>query len=91
MLSATSFFFNRLAGEKRDGCVTLVVFLMSCSCYRSMTLPHNTVGLICVVAFAGYSHLIIEGKQSDNLNSFTNTPYSLTKFSMKIMITLSTG
>ena len=38
------FFFNRLAGEKRDGCVTLVVFLMSCSCYRSMTLPHNTVG-----------------------------------------------
>ena len=43
------FFFNRLAGEKRDGCVTLVVFLMSCSCYRSMTLPNNTVVLHLLV------------------------------------------
>ena len=63
-----------------------VMFLLS---FHDASSQHS--GLTCGVAFAGYSHLIIEGKQSDNLNSFTNTPYSLTKFRMKIMITLSTG
>ena len=63
--------------------------VMSLLSFHDASSQH--IGLIYVVAFAGYSHLIIEGKHSDNLNSFTNTPYSFTKFRMKIKITLSTG
>ena len=29
---------------KRAGCVTFLVFLMSCDCCRSLPLPHGAVG-----------------------------------------------
>ena len=33
-----------LAAEERAGCFTLIVFLMSCDCSCSVSLPHNAVG-----------------------------------------------
>ena len=37
-------FCNHLDGEKRAGCLTYFVFLVSRDCYSSVALPHGAVG-----------------------------------------------
>ena len=37
-------FYNHPGKEERAGCFTLIVFLMSCDCLCSLTLPHGAVG-----------------------------------------------
>ena len=37
-------FFNHLDEEDRADCFALIVFLMSCDCWRSVALPHGAVG-----------------------------------------------
>ena len=37
-------FFNHIDEEERAGCFTLIVFLLSCDCTRSVTLPYSAVG-----------------------------------------------
>ena len=36
--------FNHLAEEERAGCFILIVFLLSCGCLRSVSLPRGAVG-----------------------------------------------
>ena len=33
-----------LAGEERAGCFAYVVFLLSCGCWCSVSLPHSALG-----------------------------------------------
>ena len=40
---------NHLYGEKRVGCFTLIVFLMSCGSVLSLFLTVPCVGLQCVI------------------------------------------
>ena len=51
--------------EKRAGCFTLLVFLMSCDCVSVLWLflMVPLVGLKCVnVVFPGYAHLLLKKK-----------------------------
>ena len=39
-------FGNHLAEEEKVECFTLIVFLVSCDCLRSVALPHGAMGFI---------------------------------------------
>ena len=38
------YFWNHLAEEERAGCFTIIVLLLSCGCYISMSLPRTAIG-----------------------------------------------
>ena len=55
-------FCNHLAEEKRTGCFTLDVFLLSCGCYCSVPLPHGAMGwsVVCDNDIScSYSHTFV--------------------------------
>ena len=38
------------------GCLTLIVFLLTCGCYCHVSLPRGAVGWSAIVAFPDYTH-----------------------------------
>ena len=46
-------------GKRELGCLTLIVVLVSFDCYCHVALPHDSVGVQCVVvAFRDHTHLL---------------------------------
>ena len=41
-------FCNHFDGEDRDGCIALIVFLLSCGSQCSVALPHGALGWFVV-------------------------------------------
>ena len=56
-------------GETRTGCFALIVFLVSCDCFCSVTLPHGALGCLhCViVVFPGHAPLLFKGMNRNSL------------------------
>ena len=52
-------FVISLMGKRELGCLTLIVVLVSFDCYCHVALPHDSVGVQCVVVvFRNHTHLL---------------------------------
>ena len=54
-------FCNYLDGEERSGCLTMIIFPISCDCYCSVAPPHGALGwsACVIVVFPDHTHFLV--------------------------------